>query len=40
MRAYRVCRMMGWDYHTYMEQPTEFISACEHWAKKDHEQEK
>jgi hypothetical protein len=30
---------MTWDYHTYMDQPVEFIEACEHWAKKDFEKQ-
>lgn len=39
MRAYRVCKHMGWDYNTFMNQPMEFILAVEHWAKEDNKRQ-
>lgn len=29
MLAVEICEQMGWDYHTYREQPQEFIDAIE-----------
>jgi hypothetical protein len=30
---------MGWDFHTYQNQPVHFLHAIEYWQKKDYEKE-